>query len=287
MYKYAFLLFTYNGTGVYNKHINYKEVIVMKRKNYIIAVLTLLLALFPVVNAVAKSNQPKIKENKQITDLNELYNRAVKGVSDKQEKHAEKWIFKNHTTNEIVEVDALSTTQILKSVITNDYEEITYATTTFLAPEDTVNFTDGLISNDSTMSEVVALSEPYGEANKWDSTYGVKAYSTKVYTVITYAGKEAVKMSRVYGGWYVADTTIRLEMRHVWYGQNGTSAYDGSYVNDQVRNYYPAYDTWDYSVDSGWTPIKRDASMSVGVNSEVNLVRGSSVWSLYLQNWIR
>ncbi|MDE8563289.1 hypothetical protein PNH38_05235 [Anoxybacillus rupiensis] len=231
-----------------------------------------------------------VEKNKEVTDLNILFENAKRGKSDLNEKQLQKLASKAELKADDKEpnslnlnVETFETSQLLE---TREYEdgsvEKDYAITTFAIANEPTN----------TLSTV---SDEGGSQNryKWDSTLGVKAYSTVYYSIVSDPrGSKHWDITSVSGGWQIEDNTYILSGMKVVIGQNGWS-YWGGIVTAQSVTKYPSSRTYSYTAPSSWVPVVASGSFTptgsgVGMNSTVTIKRDSahntSSWTLSLTN---
>jgi len=236
------------------------------------------LSLVNTVNAEEQDNQETvIYEKKEIKDLNKLYERAENNVTDKKiniDKLSEE--VEVTLNDKEVSKDVSATTQLLKK--TKDSEgniDAYYTTTTFV---DDIPASEEEASSGEVSASATSTSR---KASKWDSSGGVKAYST-VYYSVTY--KDSVPyqdLSKVTGGWSVSDSSISLSNRKVDLGQSGGSLCGGV---TQKKSFTPSGNTFSYPAPSSWCAVSSQVG-SIGANTSVTLKRGSSsTWTLSLPN---
>jgi hypothetical protein len=122
-----------------------------------------------------------------------LFDRAINGISDLQDKTFKPETKMVNENGENADVKNFSTTQLLKTEsYTDGTKENTYATTNFV---------------------IVPMYDHIQSYPKWDSTYGVKAYST-IYWNNWYDpnGLAYLSLQQVVGGWTVNDGTISTQL---------------------------------------------------------------------------
>ena len=183
----------------------------------------------------SKTKVKEIKKYDEITDLNILFEQAK---NNKQE-------FKN--SNKFRSEATVTPTQ-KEFYITEDTPLAAEDFQTSQLLEETTN-TDGsksakyVITNFAIVQEAstiaLALADRYRE--KWDSTYGVKAYS-RIYVNETYdaAGRGWIALSKVNGGWQVTDNNYTLPSKRVRLNQSGVGV-NGAVMKQQ--DYYPGGNT--------------------------------------------
>ncbi|TFJ92039.1 hypothetical protein [Lentibacillus salicampi] len=217
-----------------------------------------------------------IYQSSEIKDVEKLFERAKHNISDipKQELPQmveQKGILKGDKTSK--EINSQSTTQLLKKEIKpNDAQIQSFATTSF-------NIVTGKDLDVTSRS-----GRKYGE--DFDSSYGVRAYSTLYYDEVTDSnGKVHYDLTRVSGGWDVNDPTFNLSNQSVNYGAEGWSSYANGYVRDQNSTRYLSGFSYTYYTPSSWYPITFDTSWYIfGMNSYTDISKSGDTWELHLQN---
>ncbi|TYR81546.1 hypothetical protein FZC66_06830 [Priestia megaterium] len=244
-----------------------------KAISYLMAFTMLFLLVIP-VSAKEKEVVQKEKviyQAKEITNQKELYERAVKGIKDVpiNDLSLPKQEMKNNQTKENVELSEHVTSQLLNVKTVDDTEIQEIAVTTFVTPESSTilepTFTTFATSGSKSEEE-------------WDSSYGVRAYSTIYYSRTTKDGVSYAKVTKASGGWSISDSSISLSSRKVTIGTSGWPA------GTQSITKYPTGNSWSYSTPTSWEYISTTSGHSIGATSTVTLKRGSSTWTLKLNN---
>ena len=166
----------------------------MKKIFYSLFALLILFTLSSSYNAFAVENTASLKKEKEITDLDILYEKAQNGVSDNKEMDAQ--LQQNSTAilfgdkGTFSTNDVLSTTQKLTSEQTGEGLEESYVTTTFA----NVNLDE--LSKDS-------IIQPFADHGKedYDDSKSVKTYSRIYYNKTTNGGLDHYAITKVTGGW--------------------------------------------------------------------------------------
>lgn len=215
---------------------------------------------------------PVFAANNQENDIEKSYEDAVNGVSDiplskiKSDVNLSTESFKILSDNKESEED----------VEINNYvtSEIIYQDENFTSISATV-FSDIYFNTNSNYIQPLA---DIGD-DKYDSTYGVRAYSRVYYTTFTDRNLTWVNLTKVTGGWNVYDSSIKLSSRRVRYGSSGWPGVVQSYTK------YPSSNSYTYTLPSSTKPVALTGGYTIGTNSYVQLKRGtSSSWTLYLLN---
>lgn len=259
----------------------------MKKYFYSLFLLFTFLLVFvnvPAANAQVEDNKEIIYQAQEITDIDELLERALNGVHEVELNNIElpKYQLTNSnkiksstlTNSELSEdfnVTNVSTSQLLKVEKIGDVEIEEFAITTFGLVEETDNINGFNIAS--------AESGNKGE-EKWDSSYSVKAYSTIYYSRKKENNIEYAKITKATGGWKISDSTVSITSRKVSVGTSGFPSLT------QAKDYSPTSNEWSYSSDfKDWKYVSLQYTHYVGATSTATLKsRGGSVWTLQLQN---
>ncbi|MED3645609.1 hypothetical protein P4475_02005 [Halalkalibacterium halodurans] len=233
------------------------------------------LFLFNLTATAAK--EKVIYEAEEITDINELYERARNGISDEPIKNQNlpNWELTEKETEirmnkHMSEIEEYATNQLLSVKKVGDVEVKEYAATVFA---DIDLKEHSFEENDSFVSILGSTNR-----SKWDDSVSVRAYSTIYFTESTYRGMDYVRLDKVTGGWQRSDTSVSLSNRKVVLGCSGTP------VGSQTTTRNPTTNSFSYTTPSTWKRVTAVQSI-VGVNTTVTLKRGtSSQWTLKLTN---
>lgn len=250
----------------------------MKKYFYSLFLLFTFLLVFvnvPAANAQVEDNKEIIYQAQEITDIDELLERALNGVHEVELNNIElpKYQYKiksstltNSELSEDFNVTNVSTSQLLKVEKIGDVEIEEFAITTFGLVEETDNINSAESGNK-------------GE-EKWDSSYSVKAYSTIYYSRKKENNIEYAKITKATGGWKISDSTVSITSRKVSVGTSGFPSLT------QAKDYSPTSNEWSYSSDfKDWKYVSLQYTHYVGATSTATLKsRGGSVWTLQLQN---
>ena len=263
----------------------------------IVAVM-LVLALSTLALGAPSAGVKEVVKHGQITSLEKLFHRAQKGVTDKEYVNP-KATLKSKNTGKVIDVHTLTTTQLLEEkIFENGQKEKIYATTSFAVlnrgkffsqPAHTA-FADynNLLCFSGDLSSLFAKSQ--GD-DDWDSTGGIKGYSTIYYS--EYEDHNDVKylgLIGAEGGWINYDyPQVWITDRLVRLGQNGATM-DGETFS-AAEEHYPSSDTFDYDAPSSWdteeNAVTTMAYSSLGCNQKVDLeATDGSTWSFAFCNCI-
>ncbi|MGC7869997.1 hypothetical protein ACPUYX_00545 [Desulfosporosinus sp. SYSU MS00001] len=243
------------------------------------SLVSVMLLATPVVATPASG--PHVKFQKPlITDVNVLFDRAEKGVTDlKDQNIVSRASIVSKETGKKLDAKIYSTTQLNKVTEEANGEVVnTYATTTFAVatPNDTLG---------------TSTTQSYDGSNynsKWDGSISVRAYSTVYWTYSSYGGLTFCNMAgqSLTGGWAVSDSTVSVSNRYFTVGQSGPGY--TWFQDNESGNQYPSSLTYSYYVPSTWTPVQyvNGGLSSVGMHSYATLVRGGSSWNLTFDNYV-
>ncbi|MGJ3195906.1 hypothetical protein [Peribacillus frigoritolerans] len=256
----------------------------MKKKVIGTAVLSLAM-LFSVGSSSSLAASEKLDEivikYEQITDLNELYTRALNGISDlsSQQDDIEKFDLSTKSV-EIPELEnqSYSTSQLLEVENVDGQFIETYATTTFHVAQD--------ITDKIEQQKQDTKIQPSASKNddKWDSTLGVKAYSTITWSNVYDKNQvKHFKLTKITGGWsYNGAGNYVLSNRSAIVGQVGPGSF-GSTAG-QSKQMATSSNTYSYSIPSSWKAVIASKYNTCGVSTKIKITRGSSSWNLPFNN---
>lgn len=238
----------------------------MKRVLKLMTVLSSLLLIFANISYADNNNltnedkETVIYQATPITDINILFERAKKGITDIEETvPSQKLIIESaigqNLSKEENAVEYYTTTQKIKAVKKGEEVTETYATTNFA---------------------IMSAGSVYQTTP--DSSGGVVAYSTINYDRQTNNGLFTYKLISVTGGWNPHDSTISLSNRIVRYGISGNKPGGGN-VNEQSGDIPISVNAYGFSAPSTWGYVET-SWMILGSTSEVTLTRGGSQWLL-------
>jgi len=233
-----------------------------------------------------KSEYKVVETHNEIKDLNKLFTRAQKGISDVNAstqktlgKYSSSSIADNTSKDNGLNFKKYNTAQLLEVKKNAEGKKIeTYAVTTMEVAQTQKQ-------DVKSQKTFTALSDGSKADSGWDRTYGVKAYST-VYFNNEYdpRGQKHWDMVKVTGGWKITDDRYTLSDMKVVYGQNGWTYWGGN-VSGQTQTKYPKGKTYSYTVPAKWKPVVGSGSFSiggsgVGTNSKVKIHKsGSKPWT--------
>lgn len=193
---------------------------------------------------------------------------------------------KNIKTKQKKELKTYQTTQLLDIVEHIDGSVVkNYATTTFAiissgdVPEDQVTSNSFRIMSSSPNSD-----------DKWDPTYGVRAYSTIYWDDWTDPrGMDYYDLKKVSGGWDIQDSQISLTDREVTVGANGWVWNEFPPYQQQYEEFSPTPFTYNYSSAAGnWNffPVSASEQYAVGSSSvaTVHYKQSSNTYLLDFSN---
>ncbi len=158
-------------------------------------IMTILLPTNASASKVEDSSMKVMYSEKQVTDMDKLYDMAKNGITDVKSSN-EKGIIKNARTGESIYVDSISTTQLLEVKQSKNLTSKIYSKTVF----DT--------------NTIKPLRKASISEDGWDKTGGVKASGTVTYTISKGDGAfQYISVSKVSGNWSIADGQIRVTNR--------------------------------------------------------------------------
>lgn len=194
----------------------------------------------------------------QIDDLDVLYERAVKGITDYPVRQGVKATLTDDNGN-MVNLPIISTTQHLRDTKLPDQTIKAEYATTFFA--------------------VVPLGSGQENDHGYDSSISVKAYSTIYWSIND--GKHL--LTRVSGGWTILDSLVSISNRSVTMSTNGWLKLGSptGYIQ-QVTTKYPTGNTFDYTTPTSWVPVTMTGGTpkcSLGASQQVTLHRTTETWT--------
>ncbi|MDM5358102.1 hypothetical protein QUF78_09355 [Peribacillus sp. ACCC06369] len=223
----------------------------------------------------------KVIKYEQITDLNELYTRALNGVSDlsSQQDDLEKFELSTKSVEKLeLETQSHSTSQLLEVENVDGQLVETYATTTFHVAQD--------ITDKIEQQKLDTKIQPFASKkdDKWDSTKGVKAYSTITWSNVFDKNQvKHFKLTKVTGGWsYNGAGNYVLSNRSAIVGQVGPGSFGST--SGQSKQIATGSNTYSYNIPSSWKAVIASKYNTCGVSTNLKISRGSSSWTLPFQN---
>ncbi|WP_191567440.1 hypothetical protein [Metabacillus idriensis] len=255
----------------------------MKVKVLSTALLSLLMVFNFSSSPMASGNgDSEVVKYKQVTDLNELYERALNGISDLPEQ--EEKTFDSFTSTDLSEINSdfetqtNSTSQLLKVKNVNGKLVETYATTVFQVSQDATDRIEQE-KQDNMIRPFASKSD-----DKWDSTYGVKAYATITWNNVYDSNQvKHFDLTRVTGGWsYDGAGGYVLSNRSAIVGQVGPGSFGST--SGQSKQVATSSNTYSYTVPASWKPVASTKYTSCGVSTNIKISRGSSSWTLPFTN---
>ncbi|KYD11443.1 hypothetical protein B4102_2171 [Heyndrickxia sporothermodurans] len=247
--------------------------------------------------AATRDSKKILVQNNEITDLNVLFENALKGESDLKLdtnkithlypdiSSSDKSSYKNLANiskDDILKVENYNTAQLLKKSIDESGKTTeSYAITSFQIVSDH-NETDPTLGTFADSSK--------GDS-KWDGTLGVKAYST-IYIDYFYNSRDDKywDLTKATGGWTVQVSDYVLFSRTVTIGQTGAGIKGG--LVKEKKELLPSTNTWSYTPSSSWAdPVvayagSNAAGSVVGAYSHAMIKRNNNSysWAINLSN---
>jgi hypothetical protein len=243
----------------------------MKKILSVSLALVMLLAIstqFGFSKAEAKvGNKEIVFQAKEIKDKETLYKRALKGINEdkKGAPVPEKAVLKGN--GDSVEIETKTTSQLLERYNKEDGTSVeVYAATTFTEVEG---------------EDLVAASASGQSGSTWDSSGGIKAFSTIYYERPSYDGNYYIEIKYATGGWDFYDGNLRVLNRDVRIGASGPTAWGGSArAVDQRRNYYGVGLDWTAYAYASWVPVLDNGRTSSGIASYSTISGYGDSWTL-------
>lgn len=234
--------------------------------------LALLLLLFPgSVGASDKEDNTEKKiilQQEEITDLDVLYEKAKKEKKEKKKQLVDPTAVLTGPEGS-VEVETLTTTQLLEVSEENGVKTETYAVNSFAEPlEGDFEFTAQATGSRSDYS--------------YDSARAGRLNSTFYFTNTTTAGQPAVKLNRAVASFTVLDSSVSMTNRKMWLGASGYTS--GGYTQQYTGKYTVTGSSRVVYAPTSWAPIATAPSKTFGVNSSATITRRGSSWSISLTN---
>jgi hypothetical protein len=218
---------------------------------------------------VVSGNTAKVTfQQNEITDKSALFERALSGISD------------------ISKTPFAPATAVVTDVNGNKTKVTGYTTTQHLQ---TISLADGSTTN-SYVTNIFSPNFSDGGSisfSKWDTSYGVQAYSTIYWTTVDDSnGNAYYYLTQVVGGWHVSGG-LSLLNQSVTLGQAGITMNPGSKNVNLTQYYYPTSFSFSYNAPSSWASLAvyPPADGIVGMVSQTTIMHGgSSKWTLTLCN---
>lgn len=244
-------------------------------------------------NAVSAKELNTKKENtlfqaKEITNVDELHQRATKGISDIPLKDIPFSTIQLTSTNSPQNINAsqlqtkeYSTAQLLSETQSGSTTTENYAVTKFVDVLQTPTLTASSVNG-----ALIAHSLGSGsETNSYnDPTISVEDYSTIYVSLSSYGGTQTIKLTSASGGWKMLDPSVTCTNRNALFGTSGINPVGGAVVSETVPyNNISSY-TFSHSTPSNWAYVFRNAYCAVGVTQSCTLHRGGSTWTFTWSN---
>lgn len=234
--------------------------------------LTLLLLIFPgsVGASDKETNTEKkiIMQQEEITDLDVLYEKAKKEKKEKKEQLVNPKATLEGTKGSM-EVEALTTTQLLEVSEENGVKTETYAVNSFVEPlESDLEFTTLATGSNSDYNY------DYAKSGRLNSTF--------YFTNTTTGGQPAIKLHRAVASFTILDSSVSMTNRKMWLGASGYTS--GGYKTQVTGNYTVTGPSRVVYAPSSWVAVAKAPSKYFGVNSSATMSRSGSSWSINLVN---
>jgi hypothetical protein len=228
--------------------------------------LSLLLAPAAVASAATNHTPEVIYQKQEIKDLNQLMERAKKGISDAEAPNfkAVSQLVNKHT-DEKLNAKTMQTSQLLKDVVFPDgLQEKDFTTTVFAS---------GVIPNTSQQLSYDGT----------DSSISVSASSTFYWNEYTGSdGHTYMNMTSASGYWTQLDSSVFLSNPRYTLVQNGGTLAGG--IGNQKQSYQASGLSFYQTPPSGWKAIDVGVTLgrNFGVNSWIDCTRHGSSWTFEL-----
>ncbi|MBB2479714.1 hypothetical protein H5P36_05885 [Bacillus sp. APMAM] len=220
-----------------------------------------------------------MKKEKEITDLDTLYEKALNGITDNKEidEQLKSTAILSGDNGTFSTNDVLITTQELISEQTDKGLKESYVTTTFAS----VNLDE--LRKESNI-------QPFADRGKedYDPTGSVKAYSRIYYDITTKDGQTHYAITKVTRGWTSYDAFISFKNTKVKISQTGATKYSGcnaGFCDDQIETKTVSGSTFSYtSPMTSWKPVVNTTYTMIGVKQTATLYDNSSSWNFTFDN---
>ncbi|WP_339998948.1 hypothetical protein [Priestia aryabhattai] len=263
-----------------------------------------------------QSSVKVIEKNKEITDMNVLYQRAKKGESefidadkfnnDLKITNVSNDSSSENTKDESLKVDNYQTSQLLEKSKTSNGDTVeTYVINNFAdvsevnnnvieednntekvepTNESKIN-TINLSNNQNKTVNIIPLADKGNDT--WDSTIGVNAYSRIYITVTTDSKGKWYDLQKVTGGWKIVDDRYTLSGMSIRMAQVGVGK--STSVNKKV-DYKITTKTFSKPAPSSWPAVSASTTGAgkaiIGASQYATIHRGSTTWKVTnTNNW--
>ncbi|KJR45105.1 hypothetical protein UF75_4520 [Desulfosporosinus sp. I2] len=221
----------------------------------------------------------KVIKNPAITDPHVLFQRAVNGISDLENKDLapkSKAHISNNEDGISKDVKVYSTTQLLKEEKFKDGKtNREYATTSFAVVKASDLKSSGKYYIQGSLSD-----------DEWDSTGSVNAYSTIRWSNVADSnGVEHITMAgqTISGGWSPL-SGFTVKNKTVTIGQIGVSSWGGYLSQSTPYSISDSSLTFSKTASSSWKPVLADDTSTVGCSQTCTIYRGTSNWTFTFTN---
>lgn len=234
--------------------------------------LALLLLIFPgsvgASDKEANTEKKIIMQQEEITDLDVLYEKAKKEKKEKKEHLVNpKATLKGAKGS--MEIEALTTTQLLEVTEENGVKTETYAVSSFVEPlEGDLEFT----------TQATGARSDYS----YDDARAGRLNSTFYFTNTTTAGQPAIKLQRAVASFTILDSSVSMTNRKMWLGASGYAS--GGYKTQVTSKYTVTGSSREVYAPSTWVAVATAPTKYFGVNSSATMTRNGSSWSINLTN---
>ncbi|WP_025027464.1 hypothetical protein [Caldalkalibacillus mannanilyticus] len=273
-------------------------------KNHLVMVLLFIALVATPITAFAinenagegtKERSKVIFSQEEVTDLNELFERAKRGQSDlkmdtilgsKRRNIPEQTLQQISSLNENpkaklrnsngveAEAEALATTQLLKTIENEEGNVVNYYVT------DTFFIIEEEQLHEFAMNSYI--SEKDKGYSAWDSTYGIRAHSRIYYDDHSTVWQDYFLMVGVEGSWKSFDRNVTLSPNYVKMGNTGYIKGSAKYTSQQIEEWFPDSLSFSYGAPSDWEPTT--GGDSIGATTRVDISGYGDNWMIVLVN---
>lgn len=248
-------------------------------KKLLVIILSSLLLLLSMSSICLAAQSKTISENKEITDINQLWDRACKGISD---DHVVKLKAVLKDAPEDLVIDKKQTTQKLKEIKRADGNiETFFATTSFAILKKSEPITIASLSNDSLWLQILAASKAWDE---YDDSISIRHVGTFYYSSYRDSSTHLwVKPQSISCKWYRDDSSVSISSSRYgmeWWGYNGSGFVGNTDYNSPLPiTWGSTYTNTCISVGGiGYIDVT-PAGCFVSGQQRDTLVRGGSSWA--------
>lgn len=230
-------------------------------------------------NNESVSNEKILYSKKAITNEKILYERAKNGISDIPVEVSEDALLIDEKTGSKLDINTVSTTQLLEVKEVDNKTIRNYSKTVFLDNFDNASNNNNQIATFANIPISDDKTDPSGSVTAY-ITLNIKTTSggTNTNPFSTY-----VQITSISIKWKRLDSTVTLSNRKLEYEQTGVAKNGGGGVV-QRKTQNPTINSYTYEPPTSWKPVAKDSlGYLVGAQTTVTLKRGTShTWTLNL-----